>query len=95
VASEGYPTSPRIGDPILGLDAVAARPDATAYCAGVAAAADGALVTAGGRVLSITGRGPTLAEARAAAYAAVGDVSWPGAHHRDDIAAAAAGGGGT
>jgi phosphoribosylamine---glycine ligase len=55
-------------------------------------AADGALVTAGGRVLSITGRGPTLADARAAAYAAVGDVSWPGAHHRDDIAAAAAGG---
>jgi phosphoribosylamine---glycine ligase len=95
VAAEGYPTSPRTGDPIRGLDAVAARPDATAYCAGVAAAADGALVTAGGRVLSITGRGPTLAEARAAAYAAVGDVSWPGAHHRDDIAAAAAGGGGT
>ncbi len=92
VASEGYPTAPRTGDAIVGLDAVAARPDATAYCAGVAAGEDGGLVTAGGRVLSITGRGPTLAEARAAAYAAVEDVSWPGAHHRNDIAAAAAGG---
>jgi phosphoribosylamine--glycine ligase len=57
------------------------------YCAGVAAGPDGALVTAGGRVLDVTALGPTVAEARSRAYAAVADLSWPGMQVRSDIAA--------
>ena len=42
--------------------------------------------TAGGRVLDVTALAPTIAEARARAYAAVADLSWPGLHARADIA---------
>jgi phosphoribosylamine--glycine ligase len=87
-ASEGYPTAPRTGDRIDGLEAAAARPGVDVYCAGVATGRDGALVTAGGRVLDVTALGPTVAEARARAYAAVADLSWPGMQVRTDIAAA-------
>ena len=47
------------------------------------------MVTAGGRVLGVTGLGATLDEARARAYRGVAAISWPGAHVRTDIAAAA------
>ena len=57
------------------------------FCAGVGADDDGALVTAGGRVLNVCGRGPTLAEARARAYEGVARIGWPGMFHRSDIAA--------
>lgn len=86
-ASEGYPSAPRTGDVIVGLDAAAAVAGATVLCAGVAADGEGELVTAGGRVLDLVGRGATVAEARAAAYAATALVSWPGLHHRSDVAA--------
>jgi phosphoribosylamine--glycine ligase len=59
-------------------------------CAGVGSDRDGALVTAGGRVLSVTGRGPTLADAREAAFRGVGCLSFPGMVVRPDIAEAAA-----
>ena len=45
------------------------------------------LVASGGRVLSVVGRAPTLAEARERAYAGVALVDLPGSHHRSDIAA--------
>ena len=61
----------------------------TVFCAGVGAGPEGALVTAGGRVLAVTGQGPDLASARARAYDAVGRISWPGLHHRTDIASVA------
>jgi phosphoribosylamine--glycine ligase len=86
-ASEGYPSTPRTGDPIAGLDAAAALPDAQVFFAGVAADPAGGLVTAGGRVLSVTALGPSVAEARTRAYEAVGLISWPGMHARSDIAA--------
>ena len=86
-ASEGYPTSPRTGDRIGGLDAAADVEGVTVFAAGVAADPDGALVTAGGRVLAVTGRGPTVYEARQRAYEAVAEISWPGMCHRTDIAA--------
>ncbi len=89
-ASEGYPATPRTGDVIEGLDAAEAA-GATVFCAGVGADGDGHLVTAGGRVLAVTGSGATLDAARAVAYAAVEAVSWPGMHHRTDIALLAAG----
>ncbi len=50
---------------------------------------DGAIVSSGGRVLSVTATGATLAEARAAAYARVDAIDLPGGHHRNDIALAA------
>ncbi|HEY6531172.1 MAG TPA: phosphoribosylamine--glycine ligase [Acidimicrobiales bacterium] len=88
-ASEGYPRDLRLGDPIEGLDAARAVEGVSVFCAGVGAGPDGALVTAGGRVLAVTGQGPDLAVARSRAYTAVGHVRWPGMHHRNDIASAA------
>ncbi len=85
-AAEGYPTAPRTGDRIDGVDAARRVPGATVHCAGVAMGDDGSLVTAGGRVLNVIGRGPSIAEARASAYSAIGLLRWPGIHHRTDIA---------
>jgi phosphoribosylamine--glycine ligase len=48
---------------------------------------EGRVVTAGGRVLSVVGHGATLAEARAAAYAGMQRIEFPGMHYRTDIAA--------
>jgi phosphoribosylamine--glycine ligase len=89
LASEGYPVAPRTGDVIEGM-AEAEAGGATVFCAGVAAGEDGRLVTAGGRVLAVTGYGPTVAAARDHAYRAAGRISWPGLHHRTDIAREAA-----
>jgi phosphoribosylamine--glycine ligase len=48
---------------------------------------DGAIVSSGGRVLSVTGLGPTVQAARERAYAAVDCITLAGSHHRRDIAA--------
>ena len=58
--------------------------------AGLTGERDG-LVTAGGRVLAVTGQGPTVAEARIQAYEAVSRLSWPGMQHRTDIASSLTG----
>ncbi len=89
-ASGGYPASPRTGEAIHGLDEASAVDGVTVFCAGVAGGPDG-LVTAGGRVLSVTGQGGTVAEARDRAYRAVGKLGWTGMQHRTDIAGAVAG----
>ena len=91
-ASEGYPSAPRIGDRIHGIDAAEALEGVEVFCAGVGRDADGRLVTAGGRVLDVCGTGPTLGDARARAYAGVAAISWPGMQHRRDIAADATSG---
>lgn len=90
LASAGYPVSPRTGDVIEGMEAAAARPGVSVFCAGVGRDGHGRLTTAGGRVLDVTALGPDLAEARRRAYGAVADISWPGMHYRGDIAAAPA-----
>jgi phosphoribosylamine--glycine ligase len=92
-AAEGYPVAPRLGDRIAGIEAASALDGVDVFCAGVAADPDlsGALVTAGGRVLAVTGRGPDIAAARARAYAGVAEISWRGMQVRSDIAAEAAG----
>jgi phosphoribosylamine--glycine ligase len=90
MASEGYPAAPRSGDRISGLEAAAARPGVRVYHAGTATDAAGHLVTAGGRVLAVTGLGKNLGEARERAYGAVGCIEFAGAHVRHDIAAMAA-----
>jgi phosphoribosylamine--glycine ligase len=87
LASPGYPEAPRTGDAIVGWQDAAAAEGVTVFHAGVAAGPDaGDLVTAGGRVLNVVGRAPTIAEARARAYRAAELVSWPGLHRRSDIA---------
>jgi len=83
VAAQGYPESPRRGDPITGADAEGV------FHAGTALDASGQLVSAGGRVLTVVGTGATLAEAREAAYAKVAGITLPGGFHRSDIALAA------
>ena len=88
-AAEGYPREVRTGDLIAGLDAARAVEGVSVFCAGVGADAEGRLITAGGRVLAVTGQGPDLATARSRAYEAVGCISWPGMHHRNDIASSA------
>ncbi|MFC0526136.1 phosphoribosylamine--glycine ligase [Phytohabitans kaempferiae] len=84
VASQGYPASARTGDVITGADRAGIIHAGTAR-----RATDGALVSAGGRVLCGTATGPDLSAARAAAYALVDGVTLDGAHHRSDIALAA------
>ncbi|NGO46700.1 phosphoribosylamine--glycine ligase [Streptomyces ureilyticus] len=93
VASHNYPATPRTGDPIEGLDEVAAQDAPYAYVLHAGTRRDGdAIVSAGGRVLSVTASGTDLARARERAYAAVHRIRLDGSHHRTDIAAKAAAG---
>lgn len=89
-ASEGYPTSPRTGDAIGGLEAAESIEGVEVFFAGVAGE-PGNLRTAGGRVLNVTGRASTLRGARRVTMEAVAAISWPGMRYRTDIAADAAG----
>ncbi|GGW74744.1 phosphoribosylamine--glycine ligase [Streptomyces caelestis] len=92
IASHNYPGTPRTGDPITGLDEVAAQDAPHAYVLHAGTRRDGdAIVSAGGRVLSVTATGKDLAEARDRAYTAVGRIRLAGSQHRTDIAAKAAG----
>ncbi|MFF1683456.1 phosphoribosylamine--glycine ligase [Streptomyces sp. NPDC058256] len=91
IASHNYPDTPRTGDPITGLDAVAAQDAPYAYVLHAGTKRDGdAVVSAGGRVLSVTATGTDLTEARERAYAAVARIGLDGSQHRTDIAAKAA-----
>jgi len=89
VAAAGYPGQPRMGDPVDGLAEAAAVEGAYVLHAGTRLTDDFRVVSAGGRVLSVTGLGADLAEARSRAYDAVGRIRFPGAHYRRDIAGAA------
>ena len=90
-AAQGYPVSPRAGDVITGIDDARAVEGASVYCAGVRTSSSGELVTAGGRVLDVCGRGATLDIARRRAYEAVSKISFAGMVIRTDIAAMAVG----
>jgi phosphoribosylamine--glycine ligase len=79
-AAAGYPDTPRTGDVITGAE----QPGV--IHAGTRRRDDGAIVSSGGRVLSITATGATLAEAREAAYALAATVDLPGGQQRSDIA---------
>jgi phosphoribosylamine--glycine ligase len=92
LAAHGYPGTPRTGDVIEGVQAAESVPGVRVYHAGTARR-DGELVTAGGRVLGITGRGASLADARAAAYRAAELVRFDGMQLRRDIGARALGAG--
>ncbi|MET7694150.1 phosphoribosylamine--glycine ligase [Streptomyces sp. NPDC005483] len=91
VASHNYPATPRTGDPITGLDEVAEQDAPHAYVLHAGTRRDGDdVVSAGGRVLSVTASGKDLTEARERAYRAVGRIRLDGSQHRTDIAAKAA-----
>ena len=83
--------TPRTGDPIEGLDEVAAQDGPEAYVLHAGTRREGdAVVSAGGRVLSVTATGSDLAQARMRAYKAVARIRLDGSQHRTDIAAKAA-----
>ena len=82
LAAENYPGRPRTGDAITGSDAEGVLHAGTAL-------ADGAVVSSGGRVLSVVGVGADLAAARAQAYERLAGVKLPGSHFRSDIGLAA------
>jgi phosphoribosylamine--glycine ligase len=84
VAAENYPGRPRVGDVISGSEA------AGVLHAGTARRDDGAIVSSGGRVLSVVGTGPDLTAARDVAYTLTKSIRLPGSHFRCDIGLAAA-----
>jgi phosphoribosylamine-glycine ligase len=84
LASRGYPESAESGRPIQGVDRAEALAHVAVYHAGTTVQ-DGSLVTAGGRVLTVVGRGSTLVEAIARAYAGVEQISFDGMQYRHDI----------
>ncbi|MCC3776912.1 phosphoribosylamine--glycine ligase [Streptomyces sp. UNOB3_S3] len=90
IASHNYPGAPRTGDPIEGLAEAAEAGDAYVLHAGTRRDEDGRVVSAGGRVLSVTATGADLAAARTRAYEAVSRIRLDGSHHRSDIAEKAA-----
>ncbi|MFE7127933.1 phosphoribosylamine--glycine ligase [Streptomyces sp. NPDC057617] len=92
VASHNYPDTPRTGDPIGGLEEIAAHDAPHAYVlhAGTRRDDGGTVVSAGGRVLSVTATGEDLTQARERAYTALHRITLPGSQHRTDIARDAA-----
>ena len=92
LAAERYPAEADRGSVIEGVDSAEAM-GALVFHAGTARHGD-RLVTNGGRILAVTGRGPSIADARTAAYDAVGRISFQGMRFRSDIAEAAASGAG-
>ena len=86
IAAQGYPGQPATGDPIEGLEEAEQLAGAYVLQAGTAAP-DGALRSAGGRVLNVVGTGADVAAARSAAYGAAGRIRLRGGWYRTDIAA--------
>ncbi|MHA7650393.1 phosphoribosylamine--glycine ligase [Mycobacterium sp. ML4] len=84
LAAENYPGRPRVGDVIVGSEAEGV------LHAGTARRNDGAIISSGGRVLSVVGTGADLSEARAHAYEILGSIRLPGGHFRTDIGQRAA-----
>ncbi|MEY8831461.1 phosphoribosylamine--glycine ligase [Sedimentitalea sp. XS_ASV28] len=84
MAAQGYPGSYQKGDVIGGLDALPETSAQMCFHAGTGRH-DGRFVATGGRVLNLTARGDTLAEARRRAYEMADAIDWPGGFYRDDI----------
>jgi phosphoribosylamine--glycine ligase len=84
LASRGYPESAESGRAISGIERAEAI-DGVAVCHGGTAQRDGQLVTAGGRVLTVVGRGGDFKDAIARAYAGVQAISFDGMQYRRDI----------
>jgi phosphoribosylamine---glycine ligase len=89
IASKGYPGDPQTGIEIHGLDQAAKVPGAAIFHAGTRGCG-ATCYTNGGRVLVVSAKGMTLADARKIAYQAAGEIKISGAHYRQDIGAKAA-----
>jgi phosphoribosylamine--glycine ligase len=83
-AAEGYPGTPKKGTEIRGLEAARAIEGVEIFHAGTKAV-DGRIVADGGRVLAVTARGRTVADAQARAYQAIDRIDWQGGFFRRDI----------
>jgi phosphoribosylamine--glycine ligase len=93
LASAGYPGEVEPGAAISALDddgRLPDSPDVWVFHAGTAREGTAVFRATGGRVLTVVGRGPDLAAARATAESAADRIAWPGARRRHDIGAAAA-----
>jgi phosphoribosylamine--glycine ligase len=86
LASRGYPREYETGKRITGIEDAERDPAVVVFHAGTKRGSDGGFVTAGGRVLGVTARGATVAEARERAYAAADRIQFDGVHLRRDIA---------
>ena len=84
MAASPYPEAPRTGDAIHGLDE-SVPADAKVFHAGTRLDEDGAVLTAGGRVLCACALGASVADAQRRAYAVVQAIGWDGEFHRSDI----------
>jgi phosphoribosylamine--glycine ligase len=82
LASTGYPTDPKIGEAVTGIQT---NENSYVFHAGTELR-DGVLHSSGGRVLTVTGLGSDLTQARDAAYRTISRISLPGSHYRSDIA---------
>ena len=85
MASGGYPDKYEVGKRIEGLESLAKAKDVHVFHAGTRRM-EGAVVTAGGRVLAVTALGENVATARGHAYEAVSQIHFEGCHYRRDIA---------
>jgi phosphoribosylamine--glycine ligase len=85
LCAKGYPGNYAKGAEIRGLEELRDWRNGFVFHAGTAIN-DGRCVTSGGRVLGVTARGRTIAEAVSEAYRAVGKIAWDGMHYRNDIA---------
>ncbi len=82
LASEGYPMSPKVGEPLTGINPIEGS---EVFHAGTTL--DGNLLkSSGGRVLAVTGLGADLTEARDKAYRVISGITLRGSHYRSDIA---------
>ena len=86
IAAAGYPSEPRKGDVVSGLDGVTedAFPDCHVFHAGTALA-DGKVVVSGGRVVCVAALGDSIRQAQRAAYGAVAAIHFDGMQYRTDI----------
>lgn len=84
LAADGYPGAYEKGSQIKGLDALPETANEMTFHAGTSEL-DGQIIATGGRVLNVTARGATLAEAHAKAYATTKQIDWPQGFYRTDI----------
>lgn len=85
LASQGYPSAPKTGDMISGLDSASHVPNVSVFHAGTSMLVPGEYYTAGGRVLGVTATGENLDDALSAAYEAASKVNFDGMQFRRDI----------
>jgi len=86
LAADGYPAGPRVGDEITGIADADSIPGVKVFHAGTRHDGE-SILTAGGRVLSVTALGETLADAVDIAYRAADRICFDGVHRRTDIGA--------